>query len=278
MRNRDLILDGFVITFGFLGLFSLFAISEYYFIYQSIFLLISLVLYFVVSFYISKQLDVFMLGLLGIVLLSLLFLYLFGVATRGSAGWINLGIVNFQPAEFAKIIAAFYTAKFLSEDIEIKARLKKIALVNIPILILIFLQPDFGNFFVLTFCIFFIGFIAILDFKKFLGILILGAILLFLAYTFVLQPYQKQRISSFFFQGSNDSGVNNYNLNQSKIAIGSGGVFGKGLKNNTQVTLNFLPEPHTDFIFPAVLEIYGLVFGLILLVFILAFTDRKSVV
>ena len=272
MRNRDIVLDGFVLTFGFLGLFSLFSVSEYYFIYQSIFLIISFVLYFLSSIYVYKNKDLYLTILFIIILISLLFLYLFGVATRGSASWISLGVVNFQPAEFAKITTVFFTSKFLSGNGHLKHKFKMIALINIPILTLIFLQPDFGNFFVVVFSIFFILFIGFLDFKKFIGILILSILLLFITYTFILQNYQKQRINSFLLQNNNDGQVNNYNLDQSKIAIGSGGLFGKGLKNNTQVTLNFLPEPHTDFIFPAVLEIYGFMFGLILLIFICAFT------
>lgn len=271
MKNRDILLDCYVLFLGLLGLFCLFSVSFYYFLYQSAFFAIAVILYFLTSTYLTRSVTTFVNVLYIVILLSLIFLYLFGVATRGSASWISFGIVNFQPSEFAKIATVFYTAYFLNKTNFFTKKLIKLLAVIVPVILLVFLQPDFGNFFVLCFSVIFVIFTGFLSFKKFVLLTIISSFLLVTAYFFILQDYQKNRITSFFGQTSDEKSTN-YNLDQSKIAIGSGGIFGKGMRKNTQVILNFLPEPHTDFIFSAVLEIYGIVFGFVLLTFFIIFT------
>ena len=282
--RRDLLLDLYLVTMGLLGLFCVNAVSNHFFLYQSVFFVISLVAYFVISSFKTKTLNFFLVLLYFVTLIGLLYLFLFGSETRGSIAWINFGIINFQPSEFAKISVIFFTSKILSSIYFFSKKFVYLGISILPILLLIFLQPDFGNFFVIIFSVSFIFFVGFLDLKRLLVLFTVFLIFSILIYSFILKPYQKLRIDSFIFQ-NNVNISSNYNLNQSKIAIGSGGIFGRGHNNNTQVMLNFLPEAHTDFIFAAVSEKYGFIFsvflsivflGLVLWVFYKYILNAKS--
>ena len=270
IKRRDLILDLWVVLFGIVGLFSIYSVSPFYLNYQVVFFAVAVIAYFIISSLSTRYLNYFTIITYFIVLAGLLYLHFFGQSTRGSAAWINFGFINFQPSEFSKIIVLLLIAKIFSRtDFLIKKYLLFFITV-IPILLLIFLEPDFGNFFVLLFSVIFTFFIIYIDFKRLVLLFLFLFLSGFLLYSFVLKPYQKQRINSFLFQQNATRGAN-YNLNQSIIAIGSGGMFGQGIKNNSQVILNFLPEPHTDFIFSATSEIYGFMYSFLLTIFILLF-------
>ncbi|MCX6740756.1 MAG: rod shape-determining protein RodA [Candidatus Parcubacteria bacterium] len=202
--------------------------------------------------------------ILGVILL--IAVLIFGNQVRGTTGWFNLGFVSLQPVEFVKIFLIIYLAKFFSDKAKYISQLRYLILSSLGVILLIalvVLQPDFGSALIL----FSIWAILILlsGIKKshllmLSGILILSSLILWL---FVFQTYQKQRIMV-FLDPSLDPLGSGYNITQAIIAIGSGGVFGKGLTFGSQSQLKFLPESQTDFIFAVLAEELGL-FGVLLL-------------
>ena len=190
-----------------------------------------------------------------------------GVVGGGAQRWINLGIIQLQPSEIMKITLVLALAKiFHSTSLEEIGRLKSLIipllLVAAPVF-LVLRQPDLGTAIILTMTAGVIFFLSGVRAWKF-G-LIIGTILVSLpiAWT-MLHPYQKNRILIFLDPESDPLGAG-YHIMQSKIALGSGGVFGKGYLSGTQSHLNFLPEKQTDFIFTMLAEEFGMVGGLLLL-------------
>ncbi len=171
---------------------------------------------------------------------------LFNNITRGSRRWIDIGFTTIQPSEIVKpwlmLVLVNSTVPFLH---------------LIPVGI-IMAQPDLGSA-ISVLCLMIP--IIFYDKKIFKITLILGIVLLLISpfiYKFILHDYQKERIINFVNPLSDPLGKG-YNVIQSKIAIGSGGIFGKGYKKGTQGQLLFLPEKHTDFMFAATAEELGLV-------------------
>ncbi|NLV75902.1 MAG: rod shape-determining protein RodA [Tissierellia bacterium] len=206
----------------------------------------------------------------------LLAVALFGIGEEqwGSNSWLKIGGFVFQPAEIAKVGIIIFLAKYIDKNKnEINqplTLLKILALAGIPIL-LIAKQPDFGTAVVVLFFVVVMLFAAGIDWKYIGYAFLIGIISLPLIW-FSLKPYQKNRIFSFLDPEKDPSGTN-YQALQSKIAIGSGKVFGRGLFQGTQTQYNYLPEKQTDFIFAVVGEELGLIGGLalILLYFIMLF-------
>jgi rod shape determining protein RodA len=271
LKNRDYKLDVLVLFILLFGLFSIFSVSPYFFTQQTYFAVFGLLVYtFLPLVQLSNYKLVFPL-FYGLILILLIFLFTLGTATRGSASWLNFGVVNFQPSEFAKIVVIFYLASIFSAVLGSKKRYIYLLVGTLPILILVFLQPDFGTFLLLLLVILSTLYIHFSNIKYFLFLFLFGVVLAISGFG-LLQDYQKLRITSFLDPSSDPLGAG-YNVIQSKIAIGSGGMFGKGFGQNTQVALNFLPEPHTDFIFAAASESFGFVYSstLLILLFTLAF-------
>jgi rod shape determining protein RodA len=198
----------------------------------------------------------FVYGAAALGLAAVLFL---GVQVRGAASWINIGFLNIQPVEIAKFALLALLAKYFSgRHIEIW-RVRHIVISGGYAGFLVFLvlmQPDLGSASILFFM--WLG-VTIAAGIKIRHLLILTAIflaVLVVAWQFFLAPYQKHRIVTFLAPESDRLGAG-YNILQSKIAIGSGGLWGKGLGRGSQARLNFLPEAHSDFIFAAIAEEWG---------------------
>jgi rod shape determining protein RodA len=193
--------------------------------------------------------------------------FIFAPSIKGNRSWIVFGSFQFQPSEFAKIVLIITLSYFFSRAHVKIAYWKTIVssfLISAILGFLVAILPDMGSALVL-FAIWF-GFVLVsgIPLKRFV---ILGLVFIlgfFLLWTLVLKPYQKERIIGIFFPEKDPTGVN-YQVIQSKIAIGSGGFFGKGFGQGTQVQLGFLPEAQTDFIFAAIVEEGGLFVSLILL-------------
>lgn len=199
-----------------------------------------------------------------LILLAVMFL---GVSALGAQRWIQIGPVSIQPSEFAKVIYIICFARFLcwpELDLRSWRGLIGVALFALPPFVLVLLQPDLGTS--LVFAAITVGAIFIAGVRlKFLGqIFLAGLAMLPLAWMFVFKEYQKNRIKVLFNPESDPFNAG-YHVIQSKIAIGSGGLIGKGLFAGTQSQLNFLPENHTDFIFAVLGEEMGLVGALLLL-------------
>jgi rod shape determining protein RodA len=212
--------------------------------------------YRVLSAY-STKLYFGALALLGLV-------FVFGLRVRGATAWINLGAFNIEPVEIVKFIMIIFLASFLSKkktELSIFWRIiGSIVLVSVPVF-LIMKQPDFGSASVI------VGIwggmlLASGVNKKSIFVLLLVGIIGATSGWFLLKNYQKERIIN-FIEPTNDPLGTGYNVIQSTVAVGSGGLFGKGLGHGSQSQLNFLPEKHTDFIFAVIAEELGL-FGALL--------------
>jgi rod shape determining protein RodA len=197
-------------------------------------------------------------GVMGIVLLA-------GAATRGSKRWINIGFFTFQPSEFGKVLLALALGGFLAthsrEVTRISVPLKTILLAAGPIG-LVFLQPDAGTALVYTAVLLAVLFVAGVRWLHLaliagLAILLVLSVLWWLpsAGIQVLKPYQTARLTE----------TNSYNLTESKIAVGSGGIRGRGIQGATQTALDYLPAHATDFAFASVAEQRGFIGASVLL-------------
>jgi len=191
------------------------------------------------------------------VILLILVLF-FGISRGGGYRWLRIGIFNFQPSEFAKLSLVLVTVRFLISSRKNNFKFDKavilLIILFIPV-ILVALQPDLGTSLVFIPIVFGIWFISGLGFRYLVTFTVLGLLsspLLWL----VLKDYQKQRLLVFIKPELDPLGAG-YTVVQSKIAVGSGGIIGKGWLSGTQNILNFLPERHTDFIFSIIGEEWG---------------------
>lgn len=177
---------------------------------------------------------------------------LFNNITRGSRRWIELGFMSIQPSEFVKPWLMLFLINTSAP-----------ILIAIPFLITL-AQPDLGSGLTLLLLTAPLILYNQKFFKQVMIVLLIGTILSPLVWTKVLHDYQKDRISHFLSPQSDPLGKG-YNVIQSKIAIGSGGIWGKGYKKGTQGQLLFLPEKHTDFMFASTAEELGLV-GILIII------------
>lgn len=191
--------------------------------------------------------------------LSLLGLFFFAPEIRGVKSWYKFGEISIHPVEFLKIILIVLLAKHFSlRHIEMY-RIKHIFQSGLYVLLpafLIFLQPDMGQVIILVLLWFGILIISGIKIRHFLFLILFFLLILILSWGTVLKDYQKDRIMSFLIP-YDPLGVS-WSQNQSKIAIGSGGLLGQGIKQGGQTQYGFLPEPQTDFIFAALAEETGL--------------------
>jgi rod shape determining protein RodA len=205
----------------------------------------------------------------------LLAVLIFGKINRGTAGWISFGFFNFQPVEFFKVIAAVMLAKYFSLNAKTIRASKHILISAVPVFFsvaLILLQPDLGSSLIIIGA--WVGILLLSGTRKryLIILLIVGLLLSVASWNFFLRDYQKERIRVLIHPEGDPLGAG-YNAFQSTVAVGSGGLWGKGLGHGSQSQLNFLPEKHTDFIFAVIAEEMGFVganFVLILLAVILA--------
>jgi rod shape determining protein RodA len=200
-------------------------------------------------------------------LLSLGYVLLFGRSISGAKRWIELGGFQFQPSEFVKLTFILALAKYFHND-TIKEPYSLFRL-RIPLLffsvafLLVLLQPDLGSAMILF--LVFVSMILFVGMKKrqLFFLIVLGLLSLPAGWS-LLRDYQRERILT-FLDPSRDPLGSGYHIIQSKIAIGSGKLLGKGFLHGTQTQLHFLPEQHTDFIFSVLAEEWGFLGSLILL-------------
>ena len=202
-----------------------------------------------------------------IVLLLLIGASFYGVTAQGSQRWINLYFINLQPSELMKIAIIVCFAKYYHR-VQIN-NVNKITTLAIPMVILtipIFLvvaQPDLGTSILIALSGLMVLWLAGVNVKYF----VYSSLIFIISAPFVisfLKPYQKLRILTFFNPDKDPLGAG-YQIIQSKIAVGSGGLLGKGFLKGTQGYLEFLPEKHTDFIFTLFSEEFGFLGSLVLL-------------
>src|ERR1700690_3295113 len=207
-----------------------------------------------------------------VALVSLMSVLLFGQKYLGARRWVKLpGGQHFQPSEWVKLILILAVAKYFSDlhqrELTWPDFIKAGAMVGFPML-MVLAQPDLGT--ALTYLpIAVMGlFLGGMKAKHAMVILVIGALLAPVAWH-VLKPYQRNRLTS-FMEPDADAQGHGYQVIQSLVAVGSGGIFGKGTAHGSQTQGQFLPVPHTDFIFAAFAEEHGFLgaMGLLLLYFI----------
>jgi len=202
-----------------------------------------------------------------VMMFLLIALFLSAQAVFGAARWFQVGVLFVQPTEFAKIVVILILARYF-DNTQNEPR-------NIPwivraflwvffLMIWILLQPNLSNVIVIMVIFFALLWINGLQIRQ---LLIIGGSVLglaFIAFPF-LQPYQQARVLNFILPQPNVSYGETYNVEQALIAIGSGGLFGKGYGHGTQTQLRFLKVRHTDFIFSAISEEFGLIGGILVI-------------
>ncbi len=213
------------------------------------------------QYYTKVSIYLYIIGLILLILVEL-----FGDISKGAQRWLNLGIIRIQPSEIFKVVMPLTVATFLSKS-SIPPRFINtvfaFGIVLVPTA-LILMQPDLGTATLVAVAGFIAIFIAGLSWWWIIIGTVVGAGALPIMWNFVLHDYQKQRIFTLLDPSSDPLGAG-YHIIQSKIAIGSGGLYGKGWLQGSQSQLEFLPEPHTDFIFAVLSEETGLIGFLILM-------------
>jgi rod shape determining protein RodA len=201
--------------------------------------------------------------LIGILLL--IAVALFGDVSKGARRWLNLGFMRAQPSELMKIAMPLLLAWFFQQR-EAMPRLRDYGVAALLLLLpvaLIARQPDLGTAILVLAAGFYVIFFAGLSWKIMIGMVVAGVAAAPLAWN-LLHDYQRNRIITLFDPEKDPLGKG-FHIIQSTIAIGSGGIFGKGWRAGTQAQLEFIPERHTDFIFAVFSEEFGLFGNLVLL-------------
>jgi rod shape determining protein RodA len=212
-----------------------------------------------------RRLKKYLPAIYGLVLLMLLAVTVSGISAKGAQRWIDIGPVQVQPSEFAKLLVVVVLAGYFSEHraADTKTFLKSLGILGVPAL-LVFAQPDLGTALVFGAVFFAMAFIGGARLQQ-LGLLVVSGIVLFaLALKLgILQEYQVARLTAFL--DPTGATTESYQVSQSMTAIGSGGISGKGLDGMTLANLGFLPEDHTDFIFSNLAERTGFIGGVLIL-------------
>ncbi len=211
-------------------------------------------------------------------LIALIYLLIFGRSIGGSKSWIRIAGLSLQPSEFAKIACILLIAYYFSELEEVNLKFKDLLIpgiiVAIPV-VLIMLQPDLGT--ALTFVPIFFGlcFIVGISWRTLLILLLILIVIFSLGWFIFFKDYQKARLLNFLHTSSNQQ-KGNYQLVQSKIAVGSGGFWGKGFLLGSQSQLRFVPAQSTDFIFSILAEEFGFIGSCVVLILYLILLLRAS--
>ncbi len=252
-----------------LGLFFLFSASN------ADFSIISKQLFYVVAGFIIMLLvsqpdpDIFRRTSGLLLIFSFLLLgvtYLFGPEINGAQRWVRVGPFSFQSSEFLKLALPIFLANFLfNKKLPIQRKEIFISLFIIfCCFFIVFRQPDLGTALIIACSGLFVLFLSGLSWSFIGGSFVLLILSSPFIWNILLQPFQRQRIATFFNQDADPFGAS-WNIIQSKVAIGSGGLFGKGFREGSQTQLNFLPETETDFIFSVIGEEFGFIGVLFLL-------------
>ena len=278
LKNMEWGLPIVAVILSIIGLIALFSATQETefdeFKKQIIWIVVSIVAMIVVmciDYEVLTKISPFFYGLFIILLIGVLFTE----PINGASSWFNIGMFSFQPGEFAKIFVILFLAYVISKiqarnksEINRPTRLLLILLVLAVPVLLIIKEPDYG-----TAMAYIVGFLVMLftagiDKKYIIGLLILVVIAVPLVYNFILPEHAKQRIDIFLNPESDPRGAG-YNILQSKLAIGAGGLTGMGLLKGNQTQLGFLYPKTTDFIYSVIGEELGfIVAGLIIILYV----------
>lgn len=203
----------------------------------------------------------------------------FGQISKGAQRWLDLGFVRFQPSEIAKISVPLMVARFINRDsypLSLKNTAVALVIIFLPTL-LVATQPDLGTAILIAFSGLFVLFLSGMSWRLIAVSALLLTAFLPVLWFFLMHDYQRDRVIMLLNPEIDPLGAG-YHIIQSKIAIGSGGLIGKGWLHGTQSQLEFLPERHTDFIFAVLGEELGFIGILVLLTLYLIIIIRGLVI
>ncbi len=278
--SLDPILFFSVLIIGIISMFAMYSTDGGQFAYHTkshilrflvFFGLFIVVSFFQSNFWYNSSTIIYLL-----ILILLIFVKYIGLTASGSQRWLDLYFINLQPSELMKIALILFLAKYYHRistgDVNRTRYLIQPILALIFPVILVITQPDLGTAFLIGVGGIIVIWLSGVKFKFFAYLSIAFIAIAPVAVSF-LKPYQKARILTFFDPGRDPLGAG-YQITQSKIAIGSGGLFGKGFLNGSQSYLDYLPEKHTDFIFTLFSEEFGFFGSCIILLLYIIITYR----
>lgn len=241
-----------------LGLITIWSTAPELFFTQLVFAITGLIIVFLMSRFDNRVLFSLSNILYVVSIILLILTAILGKNIRGSIRWIDLGFFSLQTSEIVKPFLAIFYSSYLSRNkISKWVDLLKFLFLSLIPVILVAIQPDMGSALTLT-CLPLLLVVFSGEVRK---LIVIGAVFFTVAIpleSYFLKPYQRQRIETFINPYKDPQGAG-YNVIQATIAVGSGGLLGKGIKLGTQSHLNFLPERHTDFIFASFVEEFGFV-------------------
>ena len=265
LKNFDYILLICILLLGFISLATMYSTDGGQILFHTKSHFIKLTVFTVMMIFFSfinikYWFSIGYLSYLGIAVL-LICTYFFGITSSGSKRWIDLYFINLQPSELMKIFIILCLAKYfhrmkLQNVNSIYTILTSLIIILLP-MGLVIVQPDLGTSILIAISGIAVLWFAGVNYKYFIYTL-LGFVISLPFIIAFLKPYQKLRVLSFLNPDRDPLGAG-YQIIQSKIAVGSGGVFGKGFLKGTQSYLEFLPEKHTDFIFTLFSEEFGFI-------------------
>jgi len=284
LLSLDFLLIFLILLLGIISIFAMYSTEQGNFNYYTKSHLYRFCIFFIVfltvSFFKIKFLFKSSYLFYFIILILLIAVDLFGITASGSKRWLNLFFINLQPSELMKIALIVFLARYYnkipSENI---SNIKYIIIPFFALLIpvaLVITQPDLGTATLIAISGMAVIWMAGFRMKYFLYSLIIFICSAPVAISF-LKPYQKSRILTFFNPERDPLGAG-YQIIQSKIAVGSGGIFGKGFLQGSQSYLDYLPEKHTDFIFTLFSEEFGFVGSIVLLLIYVLIIHRITLI
>ncbi len=272
--NFDWLLLLITCILGIIGVVSIYSVSHtsaaaiplykkhiYYFLFGLCILLFSLVFHY-------NYLERYAYHIYTVSIILLFLVFPFGRITNGARRWLDVGFISFQPSEFVKIATILALSKYIANKgvihmgLGFRALVIPFVIVSIPFVMLA-MEPDLGTALIIFFIFISMVLFAKVNKRTLIIFACAAAIILPLSWG-MLKDYQKERIFAFLNPELDPLGAG-YHIIQSKIAVGSGGFWGKGFLHGTQSKLRFLPAQHTDFIFSVFAEEWGFVGSIILL-------------
>jgi len=268
-RSFDWLLYALPIILVILGIATIYSLTYYenikLFYNQIIFASIGIILMLAFTFLDYRHLKSASIPIYLIGLIMLVLIFFVGKSSFGATRWFSLGFFDLQPAEIFKLILIIFLSSYLSDKIG-NLTFKNIgiaAIITLIPVVLVMLQPDLGTAIILMLIFLSLLIACKLNFKQVAMFLVIISILVFTGWHF-LKDYQKERLVT-FMNPAHDPYGSGYNVTQSLITVGSGGLFGKGFGHGPQSQLNFLPVAHTDFVFAGIAEATGFAGSIILL-------------
>jgi rod shape determining protein RodA len=280
LTNIDWMLVGLVVAVCLLGILNIYSattsykiVATPYYIKQFYWMLVGMVIALAVCTVDYHIFEDFSYWLYGFVIILLIAVLVIGRRSMGATRWLNLGLFNVQPSELMKIVIIITFARFFNNfqsigGLTVRDMLFPLGILVVPVL-LIMKQPDLGTAILVILIALSMAMYRGLRWSTVVTFALVTVPVAWLGWSHFLRPYQKNRIFDFLNPERSRLG-SGYHIIQSKIAVGSGGIFGKGFVKGSQSQLRFLPEQHTDFAFSVFAEEWGFVGCLVLIILYLS--------